>query len=343
MVDSTIRDGFWREALKLLYEVSPLNDKDNQGLNGSLRFHMLGTVLVGSVTFNSQTYKRTKSIIARSHFNHYMLQLILAGRMQGNFNGASIRAGPGDILIHDLSQVVSSEVEAGSRITVVMPRHELEKHVGLCNLHGVVLKAKAAITRLLAKYLKEVNCTINELTIAEAEAAKEAILLLLASGIHGNNEGFPENLPVSQPMRSRILAYIEDNIANPLMGPHSLMQHFRVSRSHLYRTLEADGGVAKAIRDRRLDHANRILTSRKDKPVSFKEIAYHCGFRDGTQFVRAFRSRFGFSPKKIREADTLPPQLESSVLSLHSHLTCQATKLDISQPIRRETIHRLKR
>ncbi len=79
------------------------------------------------------------------------------------------------------------------------------------------------------------------------------------------------------------------------------MQVFRLSRSHLYRAFASDGGVAKVIRDKRLDRAYRILVDRGDKPVSLKEIAYRCGFHDGTQFTHAFKARFNMTPRDARE------------------------------------------
>ncbi|MEC6999719.1 hypothetical protein VXQ18_08815 [Brucella abortus] len=32
-------------------------------------------------------------------------------------------------------------------------------------------------------------------------------------------------------MRHRIITYIDENLTNPLLGPHSIMQHFHLSRS----------------------------------------------------------------------------------------------------------------
>nr|WP_235913417.1 helix-turn-helix domain-containing protein [Brucella tritici] len=52
-----------------------------------------------------------------------------------------------------------------------------------------------------------------------------------------------------------------------------------------------------------LDRAYRILVDERGRHVSLKEIAYRCGFHDGTQFTKAFKVRFGMSPKDARESD----------------------------------------
>ncbi len=329
MVDETLRDDFWREAVKPIYDVSSPGEENSNGFNGTLRSRPFGTILIGSTTFNEQNYRRTPSLIAQSGMDHYVLQVMLAGGLTGNFNGTDVRTKPGDILILDLSQTVSSSVEAGARITIVIQRAELEKLVGWRNLHGMVLQAEAPITRLLFQYLRGLDAVAAELPPNEALAAQEAMLILLSVSINGKEDEAAEQMPINLPMRNRILSYIDENLTNPLLGPHSILQHFRVSRSHLYRAFEPDGGVAKVIRDKRLDLAYRVLIDRKGKPISLKEIAYRCGFHDGTQFTKAFKVRFGLSPKDAREMGAPLPNPDHDRLVLHSHLSVQATKIGI--------------
>ncbi|ATA37633.1 AraC family transcriptional regulator [Brucella abortus] len=130
MVDATQRDDFWREAVKLIYDVMSSDDQSGKGFKGILRSQQFGTCLIGSATSNGQNYQRTPSIIAQSDMDHYVLQAMIAGRMTGDFNGTNVSAKPGDIVILDLLQTVSSSVEAGERITIVIQRGELEKLVG---------------------------------------------------------------------------------------------------------------------------------------------------------------------------------------------------------------------
>jgi AraC-like DNA-binding protein len=74
--------------------------------------------------------------------------------------------------------------------------------------------------------------------------------------------------------------------------------------------------------------AYRILIEQKGKPVSLKEIAYRCGFNDSTQLTKAFKGRFGITPKEAREAKApLPLQSEGGTLVIHEHLSSQAKKV----------------
>lgn len=332
MVEDKLRNDFWRAVLKPMYEIPVDRDNRDYLFEGTIAARMLGSIQIGTTTFNTQHYARTPKIIAQGGLNHYLLQVITGGDLKGNFNGVDVVASQGDIVVIDLTQTLSSRADGGSRITVIIPREELEKIVGWRNLHGLVMRASNPITRLLFDYLRGLQAVSGELNVAEAHSAQEAMLTLLGAGIAGSESAGAESLPINLPMRKRILAYIDDNLSNPLLGPHSIIQNFRVSRSHLYRAFDMDGGVAKVIRDKRLDRAYRILVSQHGKPVSFKEIAYRCGFHDGTQFTKAFKARFGMSPKDARSMGAPLLASDPAAFSYTIHLTEEAAKVGIIKP-----------
>ncbi len=298
MIEDGLRNEFWRAVIKPMYEIKAEND-DYQ-LSGSIVVRALGSIQIGITSFNSQRYTRTRKLIAEGGLDHYVLQLITGGNLNGDFNGVDVEAKQGDIVVIDLSQTVESRVSSGSRITVVIPREELERTVGWRNLHGLVMPADAPMTCLLFSYLRNLQSVSGVLDRAEAQAALDAMFMLLGAGINGAEGGVIESLPANLPIRKRILAYIDEKLSDPLLGPHSITQNLRISRSGLYRTFERDGGVARIIRDKRLDRACRILADERGRHISSKEIAYRCGFHDGAQFTKAFKARFGMSPKEAR-------------------------------------------
>ena len=209
----------------------------------------------------------------------------------------------------------------------MLARDELEKVIGWRNLHGVVLRAHEPTTRLLFAYLRGLNDVAGELDATEVYSAQEAMLSLLGASV---TAGAPENLAVNLTMRKCILTYINENLTSPLLSPQTIMHHFRVSRSHLYRAFEPDGGVAKVIRDKRLDNAYRMLIKQRGQPVSLKDIAYRYGFHDSVQFTKAFKVRFGLSPKDAGKFGAPLLTAEPYSFSYARHLSEQATKAGIA-------------
>ena len=236
MIEDGLRNEFWRAVIKPMYEIKAEND-DYQ-LSGSIVVRALGSIQIGITSFNSQRYTRTRKLIAEGGLDHYVLQLITGGNLNGDFNGVDVEAKQGDIVVIDLSQTVESRVSSGSRITVVIPREELERTVGWRNLHGLVMPADAPMTCLLFSYLRNLRSVSGVLDRAEAQAALDAMFMLLGAGINGAEGGVIESLPANLPIRKRILAYIDEKLSDPLLGPHSITQNLRISRSGLYRTFE---------------------------------------------------------------------------------------------------------
>lgn len=103
-------------------------------------------------------------------------------------------------------------------------------------------------------------------------------------------------------IHSSIIAYIEANLRDPELNTLYLTRRFNISRSHLYRIFKESGGVAKLIRRKRLEHACRIIQGRKHRRIFLKEIAYLCGFRNGTQFSKAFKDHYGYNVKELQQA-----------------------------------------
>jgi len=326
MVDSTIRDEFWRDVSKIIYDVSPADGE--QGLTGTVISRPFGEMILGATSFNSQLCRRTRRNIAHEPLDSYIMQLILSGPYTGDFNGTSVSVRPGDIFFLDLDQPLDSRKEPGERLSLVIPRHEIQRMFPNRNLHGHVLSSDWAATRLLSHYIKGIAEVLPEIAAGEAAAVQSSVLSLVGATLNGIDAawGTPPDLPI----RSRILGYIERHLGDPAFGPHSILSEFPVSRSSLYRAFERDGGIARLIREKRLDRAYALLTSRQAGARSVKDAASRAGFTESAQFARFFRERFGMQP---HEALALKPPLAtgpSGFLALHAHLTRRVSRLGAS-------------
>ncbi|MBL8530514.1 MAG: helix-turn-helix transcriptional regulator [Hyphomonadaceae bacterium] len=71
------------------------------------------------------------------------------------------------------------------------------------------------------------------------------------------------------------------------------------SRASLYRLFDRRGlSVSAYIRDTRLNHGRTLLRERR---LDVGEVALRCGYGDASAFGKAFRRRFGMSPREWRE------------------------------------------
>ncbi|WP_448097662.1 helix-turn-helix domain-containing protein [Luteibacter yeojuensis] len=231
----------------------------------------------------------------------YCLHLVTAGALLGNFHGAELLAGVGDICILDLAQMANCQIEGRSTLSMALTRQAMEAVVGKRNLHGAVLKARWPMTRLIASYVRELCLLEAPLTDTQAVAAQDAVLTLLLAALKGQEPGEATRAsPPGAGLHQRILEFVARNIYLLELSPEFLCRRFNVSRAHLYRAFADDGGVAKVLRNMRLDAVYRELTQTDHAPRSITELAYTLGFSSGNQLLRSFRTRFGMTPSEAR-------------------------------------------
>lgn len=111
----------------------------------------------------------------------------------------------------------------------------------------------------------------------------------------------PDNLamaegPLASALVQRASRLTQANLGSAGFGPNELARLLCVSRSRLYRAFESYGGVLKFIQECRLKEAHRRLDEAK-QPMTINTLAVELGFADHSTFSRAFRHRFGYSPR----------------------------------------------
>ncbi|WP_426703067.1 helix-turn-helix domain-containing protein [Rhodanobacter sp. Col0626] len=318
-------DEFWRYVACPIVEPLPMAADRHRPLQGLTRSRVVGSLLIGTTSSSRQRHPCDRRLAVRSGFDHYLVQALTAGALQGDFNGIAVTAHSGDICIFDLAQPLKSQVEAGASISVALPRQLLKKVVGSRNLHGTVLKADWPMTPLLVACLGGLCTLAKPLPEMQALAAQEALVMLLSAALKGRwaiDVGDVASLAAR--LRQRIMEFMQRNLYLLDLSPDFLCRRFNVSRAHLYRAFAADGGVAKVLRDMRLDAVYRELTQVGRISRSITEVAYSLGFSSGNQLLRSFRARFGMTPsdaKAARSGDKAQQGVE-----LQAHLACLPDK-----------------
>ncbi|WP_322994198.1 AraC family transcriptional regulator [Castellaniella sp.] len=320
MVDPDERDECWRDISSIVYEVDPWDRNGIRELHGTVSSRLFGSMVVGRTTFNDQECRRSRQLVVCTDRDLCVIQLVLAGVAQGDYDGQDTQLKPGDVLVHDLTQVMSAHVSTGERLAIIVNRSELRRRVSRRSLHGIVLDGTAPVTRLVADYILGLDRVLLELQESEVPATEEALLLLLANAINGRTTEWCDELPSTAPMRQRIIDFINNNVADPALDPSMIMARFRLSRSHLYRAFEADGGIARFIRERRLDLAYKLLFEKGARELSIKEVIYRCGLSENVQFSKFFKDRFGLPPHEIKDQNKSRFHTKNGPHDFHNYL-----------------------
>jgi acetamidase/formamidase/AraC-like DNA-binding protein len=102
----------------------------------------------------------------------------------------------------------------------------------------------------------------------------------------------------------RLCQTIERKLDDPDLTPARVAEAEGISERYLQKLFEGSGSsFTHYLRERRLQRTSAELSNPAEVHHSISEIAYRNGFNDSAHFSRAFRHRFGLSPREFRQQE----------------------------------------
>jgi AraC family transcriptional regulator, positive regulator of tynA and feaB len=209
---------------------------------------------------------------------------------------------PGDTTLLDSGRPWSSDCGGRcSRLYLRVPIWLMQDRLHLSTLPALprislATAMGATLFRLLTSLFQEGEA----FTAEEAESALDAYLEVLASHLEGANLARPAPSPQNR-LSQLIEGFIQDNLADPTLGPGAIAEAVGISVRHLHRVFSTRGRrVSDWIREQRLERCSADFVDRRFSGKSITEIAFSWGFSDSAHFSRCFKLRFGVSPREFR-------------------------------------------
>lgn len=296
MIKPADRMDFWRDITRPLYNCEP----SGTSLEGACAVKLIGSMLSVYAQFSPQYFTRDRRTISRSGLeDFYLLQLFTGSDAAVECGGVHVAIERGDVYIADLGRTVKSKYNAGSTYSLFLQRAHVEKVTGHNKLHGTIFRAGKPQTQLLADMIvgvMKLNPAAENLPGSTAEAAIISVLALALQ--HDTPLGQLHKPALSPILRRRVIDFIAANITEPNLDIKMLMQRFKVSRAHLYRMFEQEGGVVRAISERRMDAVFQCVIDQHTMSVT--SLAQNFGFSSSDQLEKKFRRHFGITLNEIK-------------------------------------------
>ena len=162
------------------------------------------------------------------------------------------------------------------------------------------------MSRLLFGLIRD-QADERDLSAPSAEPYMQFAIYDLIGALFAMSDG-PSISIHSDELFKRACGIIKGHFADPDFGPSAVASEAGISLRYLQKLFTLRGSsCSHFICSVRLDHAARLIqrrfATRTEQPLSM--IAHACGFRDYTNFARAFRRRFGHAPGgHVRSAGT---------------------------------------
>ncbi len=243
----------------------------------------------------------------------FWLVLLLEGRLGATQGTTAIELSEGDILYGGGSARTQIDLNGEHRFLLVKVPHALPALRSRSALPSQIsnLIADEAIGRMLSALLRSVADTIVDVSDDQIRPVELALPEFIAATLL-------DKAPVKElggaagaraAILERVFQSIEMRLSDPNLSIHQIAAEHRISPRYLQKLFESAGeSFSQFVKFRRLERCRLDLGSPLHAQRSISEILFQWGFNDSASFSRAFRERYGMSPREYRKVGALPDE-----------------------------------
>jgi AraC-like DNA-binding protein len=290
----------WREVMARTYIPFDARPAPGRFEAGATRVP-LGPFALVQTEYGRGTGQRGRAEIGATVGDPMGILVLRRGRLALTLGDRNLVVHPGEALLWDGGRPGAFEaLEPVMKTTLIVSRERLRAVLPCYEaVLGRVLPADSATVRLLGGYLDIVAPLAPSMDGAAGEAAG-ATALELARVALGSGDRL-DRAATRSALVAEILRHIDRRLGDPSMSPATIAMAHAVSVRTLHALFAESGtSVAATIRERRLARCHADLGAEPATPVGV--IGARWGFHDPAHFSRAFRRRYGMTPRELQHA-----------------------------------------
>jgi AraC-like DNA-binding protein len=285
----------WRDMMKRLgFSVGELSDAEHQDASVLCLTSPLGVEFL-LIEAANQAISCGGGLEPRTTW----IATVLSGRASLVTDERVEGMSPGDIGCGSSDQAVAVKLEAGCRLLFVRAPQIVTDFQGDATSDARVshLATAGGSVRILWGLLRATGNVLHELTVQQLRPVELALIEFFALW---SVERDGDDLESRAHLR-RLRQAVESQMPDPGLSLRQLADSEGVTPRYVQKLFGANGETFSGyLRMRRLERCRQDLTSPQHVTRSIPEIYNRWGFKGATQFGRAFRKRFGASPRQMR-------------------------------------------
>ena len=305
-VDLAARSRHWHEAIGQAYFPLDLSFRRPEAFDGELSMWQLGEVSLSRLTSDALMYRRLPKHLQVQGPEEFLVTLPAKSELLFAQGGKEVRANPGAFFIERSHEPYEfSHSEAADlwvmKLSLAMLGGRVRAPDRFCSLQ---FDATNGANGLFVDMVHLIPQRYDAMTEEARSAVGRQLADLLALALQSDERVLSSGgSTVRMAHLARIESFVRRHIDNPDLGPDEVAAGCGVSVRYLHELLrDTNQTLGSWIRDQRLAAAREDLGNPRDKRA-IGEIAYARGFADQAQFSRAFRARYGITPKEARARD----------------------------------------
>ncbi len=293
----------WRQVLsQKLMQISgdPIAD-ESFWANAWLR--ILPGLRTGTGAFAASRYSRTKQTVAADN-DDFVLMVNLEGSFSAVQRGRELTLGEGDAYLMACAEPGTFTRQSSGILSCVrFPARAVAPRVP--NLYDRVARRipkDCEILRLLLAYMRMTDgVAFDDEQVRSVAVSHVYDLVALALNPTRENICETEDAGLGSGRLSAIKRYVERNLVRHGLSVNNVAARHGLSPRQVQRLFESEGRTfSQYVLHKRLERVYSALMDVRLRERNIGDIALEHGFGDFSTFTRAFRTRYGASPRDVR-------------------------------------------
>jgi AraC family transcriptional activator of tynA and feaB len=285
----------WRESVMDAPLRLSMACNSKEDFRARLELVDIGKTVIARRRTSEYLATRSETEISNSSIDGFLLMSVLSGKMQIEMGNRSMLFEPGDLWVLDLQRPMKMNLGAGSSVSVHIPREEFSSIAGpIPKLDGL---ARCQKRTPLGSCLYLIYELIGSRSDYELKCLYDACFSLLPLELREQDAKLSGS---GRPILQRILEAIDQNIACPELSPTWIASKLNISPRYVHKLfLELGVTFSSFVMSKRLDYVRADLRASATRNQSLTVLALRWGFNDPGTLHRAFKKKFGCTPRQI--------------------------------------------
>ncbi|WP_028932385.1 helix-turn-helix domain-containing protein [Pseudonocardia spinosispora] len=302
-VDPSDRLGYWTDAVCDAYvQLDCAAPSHGPDFTGEIRIDSLASLELSRVTSDAQRVRRTPSLITRSAEDYFLVSIQIQGVGILSQDGRQAVLSPGDFALYDSTRPYELRFpDRFQQFVLMLPGPPLRSELrGAEGLTARGIPGSRGAGHLMIEMITTLADTVDELEPASAAAVAQSVEHIVVAGLSALNDS-PAPQPEPAARREQVKAHARARLRDPGLTVAELAAELHTSVSTLHRAFSTEPyTISEWIWSQRLDNVRADLCDPMHRNRTLTELAFSWGFVDASHFSRAFRARFGCSPRELR-------------------------------------------
>jgi len=292
----------WSQLVQENFPNIELTTPDREAFRAGQHHVSLGEVQLFDMCTGPHTVTQREVLTSSGQQNLCKLSLQFSGTTHLTQDGRSCALHPGDLALYVAHRPYTLHYTAEQRSLIIQFPQELLHLVQnqVSQVTAVPINSDAGLGKVAVPLFEQLALNLHILQGPHAlrlvRSALEMLVTVLLEAAKKQNDLHDDN-----PLFQQAVAFINDHLSDPDLGPQTIADYFYVSFRQLHsKFAEEDQTISSYIRNERIRRIREALANPTYRDETVQSISSRFGLTDASHVSKLFKQTYGQTPSGYR-------------------------------------------